>query len=523
MPIGRTYNEIYNNIGLDYFTPRDFVETTTSNIVFFQEYINKNKDIIPFYHNRFIDIRNVSIISKDENGMYYFMEKQLLIDNPDVGNIRKGFLHLKPNGYSISFDRVRIEAKEFLDYLDKFVFLSEAGTYKENIDGYTVFISSDFQKIQVGEIRYLDYSTRFYFTQSPFIDSSLFERLLYVCNSFVDRVHAVNSGVIIGRSPRVQSRLFRDKNAGEYVTHKIPFAIEIESYGVNEKTVAKMSLDLFNEWGLCRDGSLTSSIGYPVEIQSPILSGKKGEQNVKDVCTLLNNLGFVVDKTCGLHVHFSGDGSIVPKDDKQTVPNLISLYAFHRLFEDVVVSFLPTTRRNNRYCARYEKGLEYEGEVLHFQDIKKEIEHLEKIKNKTDFELFYYKKDDIKKVRYAQTRRYVIHRYWGINFHSLLKSGHIEIRYHSGTLNYEKILHWVELHGKIIERCVAGIINLKYIKGLLDKKLSLEEKTKELFRVLDLKEETVEYFMERQFHFREAETKEVDEIIISKTKKLEII
>lgn len=500
-----------------------------------EDFLSKNKDNVPFGDENFLfDIHDYYIIGDDTDGkdtLYYIIKKSDVNRNNEeeieksFAKIVKGYLFLDVSSFSTIISSVLfIEADRFVG--NSLFYLSEkAGAfcyYGHNCPPFYTTIDPD-DHISCYMITYRGSSTRDYFSKGMLRSKECWQILLLKLDILKRSVERAMRGEISARQPLVSTTRFLSKTSGDYITHKVPFAIEIESYGKDEQKTAEMSIKIDREWGLCRDGSLTSSIGFPVEIQSPILSGKLGEENIIKTCDILNSLGFAVDKTCGLHVHFSGDGTIVPKDKKQTVPNLISLYAFHRLFEDVIVSFLPTTRRRNRYCATYKNGVEYEGNTLKYKELVEEMDKLDRVRNKLDFEKFWYQTEKESEINYIKNRRYTIYRYMGINFHSLLKSGHIEVRYHSGTLNYEKILHWIELHGKIIEKCVAGVINMKYIRSLLSKKMTLEEKTKELFSIIGLKNESVDYFLSRQHSFIDADSKDIDEIIISKTKKLEII
>lgn len=332
---------------------------------------------------------------------------------------------------------------------------------------------------------------------------------------------------IQNRRPNTSSDRFRSTKLGEYVKHRVPFAVELECYGTNQTTVAKMSREIAREWGVSRDGSLTSNLGYPIEIQSPILSGLKGEQNIVETCKILNDLNFQVDRTCGMHVHFGcGDAFIrsqAVRDGSDKPSNLISLYLFHRLFEDAIVSFLPSTRRVNHYCGQFKNGVEYRGMGYELGTMEHAFSVMENINTLQQFELYWYKARNANDVYAHKQERYTVSRYMGVNFHSLLKDNHIEIRYHSGTKNYEKILYWVNLHGKIVEMCASGVINQKMLKEIKAEKLNLEQLTMRMFTILNMDKDTVEYLMDRQAKLIKADSEQIDEIAISKTKNLEII
>lgn len=328
--------------------------------------------------------------------------------------------------------------------------------------------------------------------------------------------------VINMRRPNTRTKKYQSVPKGIYVSHSIPFSCEIECYGKNKNVVAKVSNEIDEVIGMSGDGSLNSDIGYPIEIQTPILRGKKGEICVAELCTKLVENSFIIDKTCGLHIHL--DGSVLSLEDVkvrkgQVRPtSLINLYLAYRLFEPVILSFLPSTRRRNEYCADFGMSRDYHGEVISFDPVGKSFSLMNSINTLEAFELYWYKATDYNKVIKAKGSRYTPSRYFGVNFHSLLKDNHLEIRYHSGTLNYEKILFWIDLHGKMVDKCVDGTINIETLTNVLHTEMNLEQLTEYLFSILNLNKDTVEYLMDRQSKFKDVKLSE--EILINKTKKL---
>jgi len=330
------------------------------------------------------------------------------------------------------------------------------------------------------------------------------------------------------RRPNVKSKKFRYAKKGLYIKHSVPFSCEIECYGTNKKTTAEFSRSIPKEIGLSGDGSLQSPIGYPIELQTPVLSGKRGEILLAETCTKMVDMGFKIDKTCGLHIHLDGGCMNLNESREYNRPSgsslsrpqsLINLYLFHRVFEDVIISFLPSTRRLNRYCASFKEPSEYHGEVITPVTTEEVFKIMKDIKTVEQFELYWYRASgDYSRVLRAKSARYTPSRYYGCNFHSLLKDNHFEVRYHSGTLNYEKIFYWINLHGSIMEKCSSGEINEKTLKSIFDAKHSVEELTKILYDTLQLDADTVEYLNGRQETFKDI--KDSEEILIDKTKKL---
>lgn len=356
--------------------------------------------------------------------------------------------------------------------------------------------------------------------QSVDVDLRRFEvRRFY--EEFQSIGRSLDSTQLRHRKPNIPSKKHQSIKRGTYLSHDIPFSAEIECYGKSKEDVIEVSSIIHKDIGLCHDGSLTSGLGFPIEIQTPILKGKKGEICIAELCTTLINKGFKVDKTCGLHIHLDGKeigirSSFVKAGGRPEV--LIRLYLAYRLFDPVLLSMLPSTRRKNQYCLSFDDVSNRERTVI-FDSFRGSLAKMKNVNSIIDFEHYWYKTGgNYEYVNQAKSTHYTWARYFGINFHSLLKDNHLEIRYHSGTLNYEKILYWIDLHGKIIEKCINGEITVEMLENLHLEKLTIIDLTKRMFKLLKLKEETVEYLQERQSKFKDAVATE--EILINKTKKV---
>ena len=106
-------------------------------------------------------------------------------------------------------------------------------------------------------------------------------------------------------------------------------------------------------WTAERDGSLhTSRPGYvPVEIVSPVLKGRAGIEQLKQVAEILKDLGARVNVTAGLHVHL-GPHSIVGDDSiaiAEWVAKLLYQVAMH---ETALYASTGTHRRGNGSYSR---------------------------------------------------------------------------------------------------------------------------------------------------------------------------
>ncbi len=106
-------------------------------------------------------------------------------------------------------------------------------------------------------------------------------------------------------------------------------------------------------WTAERDGSLhTSRRDYvPVEIVSPILKGRAGIEQVKQVARILRELGAAVNASCGFHCH-AGLASVVgenPEDIADWVAKLLYQTSMH---ETALYASTGTHRRENGTYSR---------------------------------------------------------------------------------------------------------------------------------------------------------------------------
>jgi len=111
-------------------------------------------------------------------------------------------------------------------------------------------------------------------------------------------------------------------------------------------------------WNAQRDGSLHTTLrGYEgVEIVSPVLRGRDGLEQVRQVMTLLREMGGRVNPTCGCHIHV-GATSVAGHDFDEVadwVRRLINLTAQH---EKAFYGAAGTrTRENGSYCRSIKRG-----------------------------------------------------------------------------------------------------------------------------------------------------------------------
>jgi hypothetical protein len=315
----------------------------------------------------------------------------------------------------------------------------------------------------------------------------------YLCRS----CYAEENGGLPERAVNVRTTSFQSKEKGDIIVSPRKFGVEIECGSERPFRFASALEELPLEVGMCQDGSL-SGFENLIEIQTPPASGKAGEKLIKDVCATLRRGSAKVNDSCGLHVHLECKDILAESSNatKQSELKTKSLFALYFQYEDVIQSFLPSKRRTNRFAMPL--AADYS------------LANLQMVKAQSDLEaLWYYKKLDtgstdntiLNGVSSCKEHKKHQSRYHGINFHSLYSWGVLEIRYHQGTTNPEKILNWINLHQLIIDY-VAKQPNNKIVKQLLkDVPDNLADKTQLLFKSIGMSKDSIKYFLERQKKF----------------------
>lgn len=218
------------------------------------------------------------------------------------------------------------------------------------------------------------------------------------------------------------------------------------------------------------DGSIAPTSGnIGIEWRSEILTSTIVEPAVKDFITLARKFDVKVNESCGFHLHTSNKHFF-----QKTY--LDKVMFFWSSIEDVLFSTQPQTRYNNHYCQRKLKDY-----LLHsFENIPVE---------------------KCKLIEYAGYHD----RYMALNIASLARHGTIEVRLHNGTLNSDKIIQWIKLITAIYEYALTRY-NKVEVDELFRTTIS-EEKISKVFKLLNLKDDTIVHFMSRidRFGFKQLE------------------
>ena len=237
----------------------------------------------------------------------------------------------------------------------------------------------------------------------------------------------------------------------EQIFARYTFGVEIECYNARpSELISKANakgLSMQHEGYNHRDNNTYNNLvsdcsingNDPIECVSPILNGNNGGlDTLKACCDALNEVGAMVNKSTGLHVHVGGQ--ITPKQYVNTFVNYYYL-------ESVIDTFMAPSRRNNSYAKKLNGGYISESELLA-----------------------------------ATTPREVCdvfhnNRYYKINVCSWSRHNTIEFRQHQGSTDYTKISNWARfcvrlVHWSESHRLTAPVASIDDIEFLTD-----EEKT----------------------------------------------
>ncbi len=269
---------------------------------------------------------------------------------------------------------------------------------------------------------------------------------------------------------------------GKIVQVARPFGIELEVRIDEKSDIVELSKELHQDIGVENDGSIN---GSGIEIQTPPLRGLNAERTIEGVCKQLDSFNGYVDSSCGYHLHVDCNDLESMSGNSQTSA-VAGLWAFYIAYEDVIMSFLPPSRRKNTYCNPLRSD-------YHIKEILEAI-------NMDRLEKIWYRARTQIMLNEAKREKKHGSRYRGINLHTLFSARHIEIRYHSGTINPKKILEWANLHAMIVERAIGrGFSHSRIAEGMKD--MDIVTKTNSFFAMLNLAPSSEEYFRTRQRAF----------------------
>lgn len=236
---------------------------------------------------------------------------------------------------------------------------------------------------------------------------------------------------------------------------------KLQEYGIRSYLTG-YSHDIQNkQWQLGDDGSVRDTMNsqersmyQSVEITSPKLFGNDGFKEIETICRAWNEVGSMVNNSCGFHVHISAYN--YTKDDMRRL-----LLVWTKI-ENIIYYLVSPSRRNNRFAKLLRKDPELSQWLM-----SNEITYCD--------------------------------RYKAVNLNAFNNYRTVEFRIHQGTTNSEKIIFWVVFCLKLMEKVKAGLkwhyfSDEPTIEEVLDK-LGINNKG------LPILKRARAYFIERYAHF----------------------
>ena len=190
------------------------------------------------------------------------------------------------------------------------------------------------------------------------------------------------------------------------------------------------------------DGSITDEDNrYGHEI---VMSPRRGDILVNDLRTVCDTVkkeyrGYVSHR-CGYHLH-------IDSRDFDWY-HFLMLVGMTKLIEPHIYAFLPSSRRTSHWCKPISQGWN----TINWID------------GRDAFVDWYYD------YTCFSTSKYNDKRYHGLNLHSHFQANQgVELRYHSGTLNPTKMMHWSIFWSQIMDKCYDLATDAYAVSTLIDR------------------------------------------------------
>jgi len=171
-------------------------------------------------------------------------------------------------------------------------------------------------------------------------------------------------------------------------------------------------------WKLVTDASVGKEgfVGY--ELVSPILEDTKETfEEIAKICNGLIEIGCIVDKCCGLHVHINASTI--------TLTEAKIIYKRYQMHEAKIDSWMHASRRANeaQHCR-----------TIVSQNINESAKTIDSLTS---------------------------NRYYKLNLKSFVAYGTVEFRHHAGTLDSQKIIYWIMFIRGFMKSCRETYVQQK--------------------------------------------------------------
>ncbi|WP_187261296.1 amidoligase family protein [Pontibacter beigongshangensis] len=223
------------------------------------------------------------------------------------------------------------------------------------------------------------------------------------------------------------------------------FGVEFEAYGVDmhrlkaelERQGIEVAIEGYNHitrghWKIVTDASITGANGF--ELVSPVLEGEAGLEQVKKACAALKRCNALINKSCGMHVHFGARNF--------SLTQWKNLYKNYINYEGLIDSFMPVSRRNNHniYCRSMTNRFSTESEAYAAIDSCSTVEQIAQKVTRRD-------------------------RYYKLNAESFFRHGTVEFRQHSGTIEADKVTSWITFLSNLVEYSKNNVSSQKTLES----------------------------------------------------------
>ena len=129
----------------------------------------------------------------------------------------------------------------------------------------------------------------------------------------------------MARETDLKNTDFQSEKAGSIIKSKRKFGVELEVLATSRNSYETLINQISTAYGIHHDGSIEGS-GMGIEIVTPIMSGVKGENEIKKLLANMVSLGFTTNKSCGFHVHHDGTQFLSPKTTEIRCKPMYDLY-----------------------------------------------------------------------------------------------------------------------------------------------------------------------------------------------------
>lgn len=186
------------------------------------------------------------------------------------------------------------------------------------------------------------------------------------------------------------------------------------------------------------DVKTDSSCGWEISTRALVLNTEGHNEEMRSGLAALNAIDAVADRTCGTHVH-------IDTGPNYTWRHLQKLMILWTRYEPFFFELQPQSRRENSYCSclrctAWDRRPEY-----HFQ------QQVHPALVATSESRFERTSNNIGR--------------WALNVAGWWRHRRIEVRLHAGTLNYDKIRHWIMLMTALVHRpMMAGAPEIRYME-----------------------------------------------------------